>query len=111
MDTTSAVRRGPERPENRRTRRRNGAAPVHLGALWDYPFSLVRRLLFAFVGLVALFCVGAWVLAQWPDVPWDTLQVGAVIAMVASPFLTYPFTRTVWLAADLIFDPVKPTDR
>jgi len=23
----------------------------------------------------------------------------------------YPFTRTVWLAADLIFDPQRPGDR
>lgn len=55
--------------------------------------------------------LAVWLLAVWPDVPWETVQVVAVIAMLASPVVTYPFTRTVWLAADLIFDPVRPSDR
>lgn len=54
---------------------------------------------------------GVWLIAVWPAVPWDAVQVVAVIAMLTSPVLTYPFTRTVWLAADLIFDPVRPSDR
>ncbi len=60
-----------------------------------------------------LFAVGfgVWLLAVWPDVPWDRIEVVAVIAMILSPLVTYPFTRTVWLAADLIFDPPKPSDR
>jgi len=60
-----------------------------------------------------LFAVGlaVWLVEVWPDVPWDTVQGVAVAAMIASPLLTYPFTRTIWLAADLIFDPVRPTDR
>ena len=28
-----------------------------------------------------------------------------------APLLLYPFTRTVWLAADLILDPQRPGDR
>lgn len=65
---------------------------------------IIAELLFA-VGL------GVWLLAVWPEVPWDRIEVVAVVAMVASPLLTYPFTRTVWLAADLIFDPPKASDR
>ena len=65
---------------------------------------IIAELLFAAI-------LGLWVLAVWPDVPWDALQVVAVAAMIASPLATYPFTRTVWLAADLIFDPAKPSDR
>lgn len=61
--------------------------------------------------LVFAFGFGAWLLAVWPEVPWDRIEVVAVIAMVLAPLLTYPFTRTVWLAADLIFDPPKPSDR
>lgn len=62
-----------------------------------------------------LFAVGfgLWLLAVWPEVPWGRIEVVAVIAMLLAPLLTYPFTRTVWLAADLIFDPpergVPPT--
>lgn len=60
-----------------------------------------------------LFAVGllVWLVAVWPDVPWDQLKAVAVGAMILAPLLLYPFTRTVWLAADLIFDPVKPSDR
>ena len=60
-----------------------------------------------------LFAIGfgVWMLAVWPDVPWGRVEVVAVIAMILSPLVTYPFTRTVWLAADLIFDPPKASDR
>lgn len=65
---------------------------------------IIAELLFAAI-------LGGWLLAVWPDVPWDALEVVAVVAMILSPLVTYPFTRTVWLAADLIFDPAKPSDR
>jgi len=54
---------------------------------------------------------GIWLIGVWPVVPWERMQVVAVVAMVTAPLLSYPFTRTVWLAADLILDPVRPTDR
>ena len=65
---------------------------------------ILAELLFAAI-------LGTWLLAVWPNVPWDALEAVAAGAMVLSPLLTYPFTRTVWLAADLIFDPPKPFDR
>lgn len=65
---------------------------------------IIAEVLFALI-------LGGWLLAVWPEVPWDAVQVVAVVAMVLSPLVTYPFTRTVWLAADLIFDPAKPSDR
>lgn len=65
---------------------------------------IVAELLFA--GLL-----GVWLVAVWPDVPWDGLEYVAVAAMIIAPILVYPFTRTVWLAADLIFDPPRPSDR
>lgn len=55
--------------------------------------------------------LGVWLLSVWPVVPWNAIQWVAIGAMILSPLLTYPFTRTLWLAADLIFDPPKPTDR
>ncbi|MEK0430856.1 MAG: hypothetical protein RL139_660 [Gemmatimonadota bacterium] len=55
--------------------------------------------------------LGVWLVAVWPDVPWQTVQRVAVGAMLLSPVVTYPFTRTLWLAADLILDPVRPSDR
>jgi uncharacterized protein (DUF983 family) len=65
---------------------------------------VIAEVLFAF----GLF---GWMVAVWPDVPWDTVQVVAVLAMIISPLATYPLTRTVWLAADLIIDPIRPSDR
>lgn len=65
---------------------------------------IIAELLFA-----AAF--GIWMLSVWPDVPWDRVEIVLVAAMLAAPLLLYPFTRTVWLAADLIFDPPKPSDR
>ncbi len=57
------------------------------------------------------FGLGIWLLAVWPNVPWDRIEVVAVTAMILSPLITYPFTRTVWLAADLALDPPKASDR
>lgn len=65
---------------------------------------IIAELLFAAVA-------GLWLLAVWPEVPWGRIEVVAVAVMLGAPLLTYPFTRTVWLAADLIFDPAKPSDR
>lgn len=55
--------------------------------------------------------LGVWVLAVWPTVPWDRIEVVAVLAMILAPLVTYPFTRTVWLAVDLNFDPPRSEDR
>jgi uncharacterized protein (DUF983 family) len=48
-----------------------------------------------------------WLLATWPDVPWDVLQYGGVLFMVAAPFLFYPLSKTLWLAMDLTFRPFR----
>jgi uncharacterized protein (DUF983 family) len=65
---------------------------------------IIAEVLFAVI-------LGVWLVAVWPEVPWDGIEKVAVVAMILSPLVTYPFTRTVWLAADLIFDPPKATDR
>ena len=65
---------------------------------------IIAELLFA-------FGFAMWLLSVWPLVPWGRIEVVAVVAMIAAPLITYPFTRTVWLAADLIFDPPRESDR
>ncbi|HJR41607.1 MAG TPA: DUF983 domain-containing protein [Gemmatimonadaceae bacterium] len=50
-----------------------------------------------YVTLVVLFIV--W---RWPDVPWDFLQYGGVLFMIAAPFLLFPLSKTIWLAFDLM---------
>ena len=54
---------------------------------------------------------GVWLLAVWPAVPWERIEGVLIAAMIAAPLLLYPFTRTMWLAADLIFDPPRDSDR
>jgi uncharacterized protein (DUF983 family) len=55
--------------------------------------------------------LGIWVIGVWPNVPWDRIQWVAVATMLLAPLITYPITRTVWLAVDLIFDPARSEDR
>ena len=64
---------------------------------------IIAELLFA-IGF------GVWLLSVWPNVPWDRIEYVLVGAMLVAPLVLYPFTRTVWLAADLIFDPPRASD-
>jgi TonB family protein len=59
----------------------------------------------AAAGLIALV-----VAAFWPDVPWTWLLRGGVVLMIAMPIVFYPFSRFVWLAVDLMFQPAAPRD-
>jgi len=64
-----------------------------------YMFNIVgAELVFAalFVGIV---------LWTWPDPPWGWLQWGGVALMVLLPVLLYPFSKTLFLAFDLLFRP------
>jgi len=60
-----------------------------------------------------LFAIGAglWFWRAWPDIPWDTIQWVAAALMIVSPMVTFPFTKTTWLAVDLVFDPPTASDR
>jgi len=52
---------------------------------------------------MALF-IGVLV-ATWPSPPWRLLQWGGLALMVLMPVLFYPFSKTTFLAFDLIFRP------
>jgi uncharacterized protein (DUF983 family) len=55
--------------------------------------------------LVAAALIAGTVAAFWPDVPWSWLLRVGVVLMVVMPFLFFPFSRLVWLAVDLTFQP------
>jgi uncharacterized protein (DUF983 family) len=57
-------------------------------------------------GLWAILFVATLVLT-WPTPPWQLLQWGSIALMVALPILMFPFTRTLALALDILFRPVK----
>lgn len=56
-------------------------------------------------GVLAVLLVGL-AIATWPDVPWTFLQYGGVALMAAAPFFFVPFSRTAWLAFDLLLRPL-----
>ena len=70
-----------------------------------YMFNIiVAELIFAGIFIAVL-------IAQWPDPPWDLLTYGGAAMMVLLPILFYPFSRTLFLAFDLIFRPAHHPDR
>ena len=66
----------------------------------------------ALIFIESLFAIG-FVLAlilTWPDVPWDAIQWGGVVVLTAGVIIAYPFSKTIWLAIDLMFRPVTLDD-
>ena len=67
----------------------------------SYMFNIIAsELIFAalFLGVVYL---------MWPSPPWTVLQIGGVILMLIAPFVFFPFSKTLFLAFDLVFRPVS----
>jgi uncharacterized protein (DUF983 family) len=65
----------------------------------SYMFNIIAaELIFVlmFLGVVA---------ATWPSPPWQLLQYGGIILMVIAPVIFYPFSKTLFLAFDLLFRP------
>lgn len=67
-------------------------------------FAIVAaELLFAALFVLILYLT-------WPAPPWNLLQYGGAALMVVAPFALFPFTKTVFLAFDLVFRPVTPDE-
>lgn len=65
----------------------------------SYMFNIIAaELVFAaiFVGVLLL---------TWPTPPWNALLYGGIAMMIVMPFLFFPFSKTLFLAFDLIFRP------
>ena len=65
----------------------------------SYMFNIVAaELIFAavFVGILV---------ATWPSPPWKLLQYGGIALMIVAPFVFFPFSKTLFLAFDLVFRP------
>jgi uncharacterized protein (DUF983 family) len=72
----------------------------------------VGSLMINFIVTGTLLLVTIAVLLVWlyPDVPWNALQYGGPLAMIAAPFVIFPFSKLLWLAFDLMFRPVSPEE-
>lgn len=69
-----------------------------------YTINLIVAELLVFFGGLAVLRL------SWPDVPWNALMYGLAALMVIAPIVLYPFSRQLWLVADLILRPSEPED-
>ena len=60
-----------------------------------------------FAELLGIGTAVAWIASTWPAVPWDAVQIGVPALMIAFPLALFPFSRTLWLAWDLVFRPAS----
>lgn len=51
----------------------------------------------AFVSVLVAMSV-----AFWPDVPWVAVLVVGILVSLTVPLVLYPFSKTMWVAGDLI---------
>lgn len=50
------------------------------------------------------------VVVTWPDVPWLLLTVAGALVNLTVPILFYPFSKTLFLAFDLVMRETDPSD-
>jgi uncharacterized protein (DUF983 family) len=65
------------------------------------------------LGVAEFVAAALWatlLIATWPDPSWELMQWSAAVLVVAMPVALYPFTRLVFLAIDLNFQPTRPGD-
>ncbi len=65
------------------------------------------------LGVTLLLVTVAIVVAialQWPAPHWDAITVGAVAAAVVLPVVIFPFTKTLYLALDVLFRPPEEAE-
>jgi hypothetical protein len=69
-----------------------------------YMFNIVAsELIFACFFLVVL-------VSTWPSPPWRLLEWGGIGLMILAPILFFPFSKTLFLAFDLLFRPPTPDE-
>ncbi len=72
----------------------------------DYYLGAYMVALFIMEGFFALGFLVV-LIVTWPNPPWDLIQWGGAVLLLLGVLLAYPFSKTLWLAIDLIFRPVS----
>jgi uncharacterized protein (DUF983 family) len=57
----------------------------------------------------AVYVVG-FLLETWPSPPWDLFQITTAVLMVTFPVVFFPFSKTLFLAFDLLMRPPDDDD-
>jgi uncharacterized protein (DUF983 family) len=70
--------------------------------------SLMFNIVLAEMIFAAVF-VG-YLLITWPHPNWNMLEIAAPAGMAIAPFLLFPFSKLVWLAADLALRPAHASE-
>lgn len=65
--------------------------------------SLMFNIVLAEMIFAAVFV--AYLLITWPRPNWEMLEIAAPVGMAIAPFVLFPFSKLVWLAADLALRP------
>jgi uncharacterized protein (DUF983 family) len=52
--------------------------------------------------LLMLVVVIGYVIWTWPAVPWNTVEVLTIAMIFVSSILSYPFSKLVWVAVELV---------
>jgi uncharacterized protein (DUF983 family) len=78
-----------------------GESDYFIGA---YTINLIVAELIA-VGVMLIVLV-----ETWPNVRWDQMKWAVLTLTIVAPFVTYPFSKSVWLALDLLFRPATLHD-
>ena len=60
--------------------------------------------------LILATIVLAAIVLYWPTPPWQWIWYTSVPSAVILPLATYPVSRTLWVAFDLVFRPPTPAD-
>lgn len=60
-------------------------------------------------GLFIVLLVGG-ILITWPDVPWNWLLGITIGANLLVPILFYPLAKTLWMALELSWHPLEPSE-
>jgi uncharacterized protein (DUF983 family) len=76
------------------------------GGYWVGSYSIN---LFATEAVFFVAFIGALFLT-WPTPPWDLLIYGDVALMLLFPLFFFPFSKTLFIAVDLVFRPHEPGD-
>ena len=71
----------------------------------SYMFNIIAAELVFAAAFIAVL------VATWPSPPWDLLLYGGMVLTIVAPFLFFPFSKTIFLAFDLVFRPAEPAER
>ena len=65
---------------------------------------------FVIAELLIVLGAVAGIVLTWPQVPWTLITWALIVLMIVAPVLFYPFSKTLWLAVDLMFRPLTLGD-